>query len=241
MIDSYLCRSFTNKNITLYFLIQQILKGKDKKIDFQELCIEIEQYLENDGGLESSILRLLRDMVEWGVINRCFEDKKALYILNNDFSRDLTHDELLDRYEAVGFFKNIKYPSVPGHYLKDTIKKYIAYNRQEKIDEKDTFLYRFNNIHIVLEEEIVWSLLIAINNSLEVEINYKTKRKEVIKASRLEPIKVICDVKYGIWFLIAKSNYENLSVYKVENIKKVSFLEIGWHIIKSKKNLMRLT
>lgn len=225
LVNTYLCRSFTNKNLTLFFLIQQVLKENGDKMDFQGICVEVEQYLENDSGLESSISRQLREMVEHGVINRCFKNKKALYFIEKNFFNELTYEELFDLYESVQFFCNINYPSVPGYYLKDTVEKYILLNKKKDVTKKGTFLYRFNNIHVILHEEIVWPLLTAIDKSLEVEIKYKNKKKNNLNSIKLKPVKVICDVKYGRWFLIAKSNFEKLSVYKIENIIKVKILK----------------
>ncbi|MEW9122188.1 MAG: WYL domain-containing protein [Thermotaleaceae bacterium] len=224
LLDSYLCKSFTNLNLSLFILIQQILKEKNRPVEFTEIRDELELLMDSEHELDSSIIRQLNELVEWGMIEKDFSLKKIYYSVQRDFFEGLENKELIDLYNTLQFFSNITFPSVPGYYLKKTLERYLRYHRDIEVKNHNPFLYRFNHFHSVLEEEILWPLLWAIHYGREVKINHFLKGKKTLKNTALKPIKVLFDVQYGRWFLIGKSEFHRLSVYRVEDIKKVNVL-----------------
>ncbi|SES90812.1 helix-turn-helix transcriptional regulator [Anaerobranca gottschalkii] len=175
--------------------------------------------------------RKLEYLLELGIVEARKEKNVKLYKLQSDFFKDFSEQELKDLYYLTLFFSHVEKPSVPGIFLKENIKRYL----KDKIGTssfKEPFLYRFLQFHQVLEEEIVWNLLEAIQGNRMVKIYYQSK-KSGIKVYKNLPVKIILDVKYGRWYLIAYNlKQKTFYTYPLHRVEEVEVLNAAIDITK---------
>ncbi|SHK20692.1 Predicted DNA-binding transcriptional regulator YafY, contains an HTH and WYL domains [Anaerobranca californiensis DSM 14826] len=235
LINSYLNSNIRERDLLLFLSIIKVLSDED------ELTVEevIEKTEENFQKVEEKLGYLDRDidyffdkmtyyrkleyLLNLGILEYSYQGNKKLYKLQKNFFEGFTNNELKEIYYLTTFFSHIEKPSVPGSYLKENIKRYLCL---KKVNFKylEPFLYRFLQFHQVLDEELVWSLLEAINESKKVKIYYHTQ-KGCVKEFKNLPVKIILDVKFGRWYLIA-SNLKGdcFYTYPLQRIKEIKVM-----------------
>src|SRR5690606_11513851 len=141
-VKSYYAKSSTKLQLSLYFLILQVLKSR---MDVNEISAKIPT-LSDDFNIKT-LTRQLDKMAEQDLIEKIqYKKKGKLYNEpKKDFFAQLTDEELKSLKYAVEFFCNIEFPSVPGYYLSHTIEQYMRYYKKSKEVGKSLFLYRFKN------------------------------------------------------------------------------------------------
>lgn len=213
LVKSYYAKSSTKLQLSLYFLILQVLKSR---MDVNEISSKIPT-LSDDFNIKT-LTRQLDKMAEQDLIEKIQYKKKGklYYEPKKDFFAQLTDEELKSLKYAVEFFCNIEFPSVPGYYLSHTIEQYIRYYRKSKEVGKSLFLYRFKNFHTVLEEDMAWKLLWCINNNKKIDIEYCSRRGIINKL--ISPKKMVMDIYYGRWYLIGSTDNSTIGIYRVDKI-----------------------
>ncbi|MEA4962911.1 helix-turn-helix transcriptional regulator [Lutispora sp.] len=221
LVKSYYAKSSTKLQISLYFLILQILK---REMDVNEINGKIPT-LSDDFNIKT-LTRQLDKMAQWDLIEKVQHKRngKLYYRPKKDFFAALTDDELGQLKTAVEFFCNIEFPSIPGYYLSNTIEKYMKYYREKSASSKNIFLYRFKNFHTVLEEDTAWKLLWCINNSIEIKLQYFFKNG--IGHKVIMPRRLVIDIYYGRWYLIGSTDMHPINIYRLDKI-------IDFEILKS--------
>jgi len=220
LVKSYYAKSSTKLQLSLYFLILQVLKSR---MDVNEISTRIPT-LSDDFNIKT-LTRQLDKMVELDLIEKIQHKKKGklYYEPKKDFFAQLTDEELKNLKYAVEFFCNIEFPSVPGYYLSHTIDQYMKYHRKIKEAGKSLFLYRFKNFHTILEEDMAWKLLWCINSNKMIDIEYNSRHGIINKVIR--PIKLVIDIYYGRWYLIGSTDNALINIYRVDKISDFNIVD----------------
>lgn len=219
LVKSYYAKSSTKLQLALYFFILQVL---NRKMDVNEIMTKIPA-LSEDFNIKT-LTRQLDKMAELDLIEKIQYKKngKLYYQPKPDFFSAFSDEELKSLKYAVDFFCNIEFPSVPGYYLSDSIKQYMKYYRKSKTPDMNLFLYRFKNFHTVLEEDMAWRLLWCIINNKSIKIRYASRNGITHKV--ISPRKLVIDVYYGRWYLVAGSPTHPVNIYRIDKITDFSLM-----------------
>lgn len=141
---------------------------------------------------------------------------KSYYQLADNILDQLTAKELLELYNAVSFFTNVSPLSVPGYYLANTISQYME-NKKVACPEKNLFWqYRFCNYSKIVDDEVIYIILQAIENKKSLKISYDKNKKSIL----LVPEALRTDYPYGRTYLYTTKHV----AYKVEKITKIQVI-----------------
>lgn len=224
LVDSYSTKSSSASFISLYFLILQILKNHNTRLKRSDIICELPSDMEFD---DTTIYNYLKSFTDSDIL---IENEKNEFSINEDVFGNLSDDEIFDLYDCVCFFSNYLFPSTPGYYLKRTLEKYIKYVRKLKTYYKKVFLHRFVPFHSVLDDEIVYLILEAIDLNKAIEVEYHkwlfensryNDKKTIIK---VYPVKIVFDLYLGRWYLASVGENKLIYTLRIDSIYKVKSL-----------------
>ena len=186
--ENYLYRSFLLKTILPeYFLynitILQILEQAQKPLTLSEIVeIAIEKISEfNPEILDKDLTQILRRRVDSlknsGVVESYSEGGKFFYRKLNNPLGEFSPDELKFLSATVEFYKNYSLISTAGYFFADSLKEIF------KTDTQNFFQFKNNNFVQILDDDILFLTLQAIENNLQ--ISYKRENKPAVTVTPL--------------------------------------------------------
>ncbi|MDS0525263.1 WYL domain-containing protein [Clostridium sp. SHJSY1] len=211
LISTYLNKSFTKTDFKLYYYILLALNYHDKKISFNEL----EEFLVENGVLDydqissKTIERKLKELSDsMGLVAFEKKGRSKEYTISKDILKDLNEEEIKKLYLITSLYKNILFPNVSGYYFEDTLKQYMKFHRDIKENYDDVFQYQKLHFHPIIEEEILWKLMKAINENKKVKIEYNQPKNRKIRYNQeiVIPYKLRYDIECGRFYLVAFHN-----------------------------------
>ena len=174
--ENYLYRSFLLKNILPeYFLynitILQILERAQKPLSLSEIVeLVSEKIFEmNPEKLEKDLPQILRRRVKAlensGVLTSYLENGKFFYHPFKNPLGELSPNEIKILSAAVNFYKNYSLISAAGYFFADSLNEIF------QTPTPNFFQFKNNNFIQILDEDILFLTLEAINNKRQ--ISYK--------------------------------------------------------------------
>jgi hypothetical protein len=162
-IELFKQKKFKQDHLFLYLFLQLYIK-ENPGSNLKEIVDEVS----NETGAEKftddfSIRRRVSDLISWGLLDTSIENNMSKYYIPVDIFKNLTDDECISLYDAVCFYIGTMPITVSGYFLKETIEKYLKYQRKINIPQKIIY-HRYKNIHAVLEENTIYEILEAIKN-----------------------------------------------------------------------------
>ena len=217
LVNTYFIKSLPN-NAFYYILILQILSEGDSLL-INEIADAI--YEENeDKQLDistSAIYRALCELTDSGLLQTTRVKNKIYYQLADNILDQLTAKELQELYNAVSFFTNVSLLSVPGYYLANTISQYLESQGTACPEKKSLWQYRFCNYSKIVDDEVIYIILQAIEHKQALNISYDKNRKSIL----LVPEALSTDYPYGRTYLHTTEH----ETYKVENITTIQIID----------------
>lgn len=183
-------KSFTDGDITLHFILFDILSGPDTKKTLNEITDEVAGYLD---GFEdpmmfddSTVRKKLKEYTDLGLIRTEKKGRKVLYSRAEDISLEGLGD-------AVSFFSEAGLVGVIGSTLLD-----------KGLDEGDLFTYKHHYITHTLESEILCTLFEAMGSKKLVHIVNISKRSGSHKEFDVLPLIIYVSVQTGRRYVVTK-------------------------------------
>ena len=188
LYNAFKARSFTDGDITLYFIIFDILHNGSTSLALSEIVEMIDRdYLscfEQPRLFDTSTVRKkLNELASFGLLNTEKHGKTIFYSRSDNLNFDNT--------DMLHFFSEAAPCGVIGSFLLDRID-----------DKKDIFSFKHHYITSALDSEIVFSLLEAMNNKQEIEIS-KITRKGESRCLRIIPLRIFISAANGRQYLMA--------------------------------------
>ncbi len=200
-------KSFTDGDITLHFILFDILHDSDTALTLAELSDEIDEYLSEFGIPrmfdESTIRKKLKEYEAEGIIIREKRGKAIAY---------RRAEEILPvPSDVLDFFSETAACGVIGSFLLD---KYDA--------EEGPFTFKHHYITSALDSEILCSLLTAIEEKRSLSLEVIQRRDDRISESQVVPLQIRSSVQGGRDYLMAYvPQLERISSIRVDNIISV--------------------
>ncbi|WP_304272176.1 WYL domain-containing protein [Phascolarctobacterium succinatutens] len=214
LVNTYFIKSLPN-NAFYYIIILQILSEGNSLLINEIEDIVYEKI--NDKDISTSTLyRALCKLTDSGLLKTSKLKNRIYYQLVDNILDQLTAKELQELYNAVSFFTNVSPLSVPGYYLANTISQYME-NKKAACPEKNLFWqYRFCNYSKIVDDEVIYIILQAIENKKSLKISYDKNKKSIL----LVPEALRTDYPYGRTYLYTTKHV----AYKVEKITKIQVI-----------------
>ncbi|MBQ7016923.1 MAG: WYL domain-containing protein [Firmicutes bacterium] len=202
-------KSFTDGDITLYFLIFDILHVPEIKKTLGEIVEEIDERLSSCMTFdESTIRKKLKEYAEEGIIHIEKEGRKVLY------SRSAAM-EIEPLQDLIDFFSEVAPCGVVGSFLQD---------KQEKHDE--LFSFKHHYITQAMDSDVMAVLFEAMHKKSYVTVDNVGRHSNEVKTLRLVPLKIYISAQNGRQNLVAYyEKGDRLNTYRLDYMSNVKIEE----------------
>lgn len=212
LYKAFKSKSFTGGDITLHFILFDILYSPEIRLTLSEITKKIDrEYLSRfrEPMLfdESTVRKKLKEYIELGLIAAEKHGKQMLYSRKQAF--DLNGWE-----DALNFFSEAGFDGVIGSYLLDKIEC-----------DHEHFAFKHHYITHAMESEILCELFLAISEKRFVTIQTASRVSEET-VFHVIPLKIYISVQSGRRYLMAYSyRYHQMKSYRLDSILKVQIGE----------------
>lgn len=202
-------KSFTDRDITLHFILFDILHNPSVKRTVSELLSEIDgKYLsdfENPIALdESTVRKKLKEYCEAGIVSSEKEGKKVYY-------RRTETADLSDTEDALHYFSEAAPCGVIGSFLLDKI------NRKARI-----FTFKHHYITGAMDSGVLAALFSAMREKRVITVTNCSQQKNINGTIRLIPLRIFISAQNGRQHLIAYVPTKNrFSSYRLDYLSNV--------------------
>ena len=201
-------KSFTDGDITLHFILFDILYDPMVKLTLSELMEAVDQTLNNAGSEmtfdESTVRKKLKEYAETGIIRMEKQGRTVLY----SRSDDVPWAQMAD---AVDFFSEVAPIGVVGSYLQDKLPEH-----------ESVFHFKHHYITQAMDSSILAQLFHAIREQRHITIENLSRHLGDVRTIQLVPIKIYISAQNGRQYLIALHEKTNrLNAYRIDYILSV--------------------
>lgn len=215
--------SFTDKDITLHFILMDLLKDKEKHSLTEIISLIDEEYLSNFskplGFDESTIRKKLAEYEKEGIIEIFKEGNKSVYSLKDNINLISQHQSGLQN--ALDFASEILPVGIIGSTLLD------------KMDEHENcFAFKHHYITQSMDCEIMVLLFEAMKQQRWVQILSYNDRKNKNENSRgtqskVIPLKILSSSQTGRQYLVCHVlKHKKLKSFRLDNILEAKILDV---------------
>ena len=206
-------KSFTDGDITLHFILFDILYSPDISLPLTELTEAIDDYLlsfdETRLFDSSTVRKKLNEYVSEGLIVSEKRGKTMYY-------RRAENTEAYDA-DILDFFSEIAPCGVVGSYLLDKTEPRDGY-----------FAFKHHYITSVMDSEIVCTLLTAISEKRNITIETINRHTDIISESHVVPLRIMASVQSGRQYLMAYDlPFDRIRPFRTDNIESVKIDDIS--------------
>lgn len=182
-------KSFTAGDITLHFILLDILASPDEKKTLAELAEQIDTYLRGFAHPmtfdESTIRKKLKEYVEEGIFRMEKAGRRMLY------SR-IPDTDLSGLTDIIDFFSEVAPCGVVGSFLQD-----------RQAAHPSVFFFKHHYITQTMDSDVLALLFDAMHKKSAVTIDNLGKRSRQVRTIRLVPLRIYMSAQNGRQNLIA--------------------------------------
>ena len=205
LYKAFKTKSFTNNDITLHFcILDLLLSGKEYSATNIVKLIGTEYLAHFDNAIycdESTIRKKLKEYVAAGLITERKCGKEML------FSKTESNIDFKSWTDALSFFSEYSPMGVIGSYISDIAKT-------------DSCPFRFKHRYLfhVLDSQIMYTLVTAINEGKNIEATVKSKEASTVNYT-IHPLKIYISTQNGRQYLLCynKDSY-GINFIRLDNI-----------------------
>lgn len=200
-------KSFTDGDITLHFIIFDILWDASVSMTLGELMKQIDTYL---AGFrvprtfdESTVRKKLKEYVEEGLLVAEKRGKQVFY-------RRAETKWMLDQ-DALGFFSETAPCGVIGSFLTD------------KIPESESHLtFKHHYITNAMDSEVLCDIFLAMRGKRSLVLKLASRRKRRMTEMEVVPLRIMISVQSGRQYLMAYSfSLRRIRSFRIDRIVSV--------------------
>lgn len=207
---AFKAKSFTNKDITLHFIILDILADGELYTNQELLHIIDTEYLadfkEPMSFDESTLRKKLKEYEQLGLVKSEKEGRTVKYGIVKD------RIQIEDYRDAIRFYTEENILGVVGSYLEDRLEK-----------KQEPYVFKNHYIMNAYDTEIIYLLLQAIHEKRRIQIANFSRRSDKEKHWHVIPIKLYVSTQGGRNYLICKSEaHGQILSYRIDYIQKIA-------------------
>lgn len=209
---AFKAKSFTDGDITLHFILFDILHSPGIVLSLPEILNRIDEYLsdfENPMMFdESTVRKKLKEYIEQGVIVAEKSGRRMTYRRADDV-------DLPDITDALNFYSEVAPCGVIGSFLLD---------KQEKAG--DTFTFKHHYITSAMDSDITATLFRAMHEKSIITVDNLSRRSEEPRRIRIIPLRILISVQNGRQHLIAyQPDFNIIKSFRVDYLSNIKIEE----------------
>lgn len=211
--NAWKAKSFTDGDVTLHFIIFDILNEPSVKCTISEIMREIdEKYLsgfENPMMFdESTVRKKLKEYTEAGIIVTEKVGRKVSYSRAEDTN-------VKDLNEVLHFYSEISPCGVIGSFILD----------KEELDT-EAFTFKHHYITGAIDSGVLASIFTAMREKRIISVSNLSRRKDTPRRNRIIPLRVFISVQNGRQHLLAYlPDYNNFQSYRIDYLSNIKLEE----------------
>ena len=208
-------KSFTDGDITLHFILFDILSAPEVKRTLAELIAEIDERYLADFPCpmtfdESTIRKKLKEYCDVGIIAMEKVGRRAYY-------HRTASPELSGLTEALHYFSEVAPCGVVGAFILDKMG-----------EDSEAFSFKHHYITGAIDSGVLASLFAAMREGRSVTVTNLSPRSGQPRRLRLVPLRVFISVQSGRHHLIAYApEYNSFMAYRVDYLSQVKAEEVS--------------
>lgn len=213
LYKAWKAKSFTDGDITLHFILMDILSRADRALPLGDIVEQIDDYFfefENSRMFDiTTVRKKLKEYIKEGIV-KTYKKGKAFEYRMADI------DELPDM-DILDFFSEVAPCGVIGSYLLDKSDK-----------TSNNFAFKHHYITSAMDSEVVYNIFLAMSEKRNITIESTNKNKDKIIENYVVPLKLMVSVQSGRQYLMAYVHrYKRIIAYRTDNIVKVKIDDIN--------------
>ena len=209
LYNAWKAKSFTDGDITLHFILFDILHDPSVKRTIAQLLEEIdEKYL---AGFEtpmmfdeSTVRKKLKEYCEAGIIVAEKEGRKVYY-------RRTDNTDITNLNDILHYFSEVAPCGVIGSFILDKAKSHT-----------DAFTFKHHYITGAIDSGVLAALFAAMQEKRAVTITNMSRKKDMPRRIRIIPLRVLISVQNGRQHLFAYlPEYNFFTSYRIDYLSNV--------------------
>ena len=213
LYSAWKAKSFTDGDITLHFIIFDILHDPSVKKSIADLLREIDgKYL---SGFEtpmmfdeSTVRKKLKEYCEAGIIVAEKEGRKVYY-------RRTDSTNLSDLNDVLHYFSEVAPCGVIGSFILDKTES-----------DTDAFTFKHHYITGAIDSGVLAALFTAMGEKRAVTISNMSRKKDMPRRNCIVPLRVLISVQNGRQHLFAYlPDYNSFTSYRIDYLSSVKLEE----------------
>ena len=213
LYHAWKAKSFTDGDITLHFILFDILHDASVKRTVSELLAEIdEKYLSGFACPlmfdESTVRKKLKEYSEAGIIVAEKEGRRVYY-------RRAENTDVSDLDEVLHYFSEVAPCGVVGSFILD-----------KEESDTDAFTFKHHYITGAIDSGVLAALFTAMREKRAVTVSNMSRLADMPKRCRIVPLRVFISVQSGRQHLLAYfPEYDSFLSYRVDYLSNVKLEE----------------
>lgn len=204
-------KSFTDGDITLHFILFDILSEPEISMTLKEIMSEVDEIIsefENPRYFdESTIRKKLKEYVKEGLLISEKQGKIMYYRRAEDVS-------MCDA-DTLDFFSEVVPCGVVGSYLLDKLSCHDKH-----------FAFKHHYITSAMDSEILQKLFEAMNQKKNITLESINRYRDRISENHVVPLRIMISVQNGRQYLMAFApRFKRITSYRIDNIVSVKLDE----------------
>lgn len=205
-------KSFTDGDITLHFILFDILHSPEVVLSLPEIIDKIDEYLsgfENPMVFdESTIRKKLKEYTQQGIIVSEKDGRRMLYRRADDIS-------LPDITDVLNFYSEAAPCGVIGSFLLD-----------KQDTGRDSFNFKHHYITSAMDSDVLSMLFKAMREKSSVTVKNLSRRSNEPRKNRIIPLRIFISVQNGRQHLLAyQPDFNLIKAFRVDYLSDVKIEE----------------
>ena len=214
LYKAWRAKSFTDGDITLHFIIFDILYEPSVRLALSEIVELIdEKYLSGfDTPMmfdDSTVRKKLKEYCEAGLVEAEKVGRKVYYHRTEDIP-------LAGLNEALHFYSEVAPCGVIGSFILDKSKK-----------DTDAFTFKHHYITGAIDSGILATLFTAMREKRVITVTNLSRRDDMSRNSRVIPLRVLISAQSGRQHLLAYNpEFNSFQSYRIDYLSNVKLEEV---------------
>ena len=212
--NAWKAKSYTDGDITLHFIIFDILHDSGVRRTLAEIMQDIdEKYLSGFEAPmmfdESTVRKKLKEYTAEGIVVTEKEGRKVYY-------RRAESVDISDLNDVLHYYSEVAPCGVIGSFILDKTE-----------DKADNFTFKHHYITGAIDSGILATLFTAMREKRAVTISNLSRRRDLPRRNRIIPLRIFISVQNGRQHLIAYlPEYNHFQSYRVDYLSNIKLEEV---------------
>ena len=209
LYNAWKAKSFTDGDITLHFILFDILHDPSVKRTIAQLLEEIDEKYLSDFETpmmfdESTVRKKLKEYCEAGIVIAEKEGRKVYY-------RRTGNTDITDLNDVLHYFSEVAPCGVIGSFILDKAES-----------DTDAFTFKHHYITGAIDSGVLAALFAAMREKRAVTITNMSRKKDIPRRIRIIPLRVLISVQNGRQHLFAYlPEYNFFTSYRIDFLSNV--------------------